>query len=163
MFSTTVNSPQNFQFKTELVSAASQHKFFFTIYPIYSLRRAPAVVCLLTLFCIFLTLLQLGFTHFLTILDKAVAVCSHTAQYTCNKVISVGVPELFIIVIISAHCAATAACQLLFFMCIDFMPKESHLLLLFNKMTITILPYIYINPLSSNTLKILYEIVFPWI
>lgn len=105
-------------------------------------------------------LLQLGFTHFLTILDKAVAVCSNTAHYTCDTVVSVGVPELFIIVIVSAHCAVTAGCQLLFFMCIDFMPKERHLVLLFNKMTIIILPYIYINPLSSKSFKILYDYFF---
>lgn len=159
-FSTTVKSQINIQFKKELVSAANQHKFCFTSYPIYSLRRAPAIVCLLALFCIFLTLLQLPFAHFLTILDKAVAVCSHTTQHTCNTVVSVGVPELFIIVIISAHCTVTAGCQLLFFTCIDSMPKERHLLMLFNKMTIIILPYIYINPFHLRVLKYFMKILF---
>lgn len=104
MFSAAAKSQMNIQFKKELLSAANQHKFCFTIYPIYSPRGAPAVACLLALFCIFLMLSLLGFANLLTILNKAVAVCSHTAQYTCNTVVSVGVPELFIIVIISAQC-----------------------------------------------------------
>lgn len=100
MFNATANSQMNIQYKKELLSADEQHKFCFTIYPIYSLREAPVAVCLLTSFCIFLTLLQLGFANLLTTLDKAIAVCSHTAQHTCSTVVSVGAPELFIIVIV---------------------------------------------------------------
>lgn len=66
VFSAPVKSQINFQLKKELLSAANQHKFCFNIHPIYPLRRPPAVVCLFTLFCIFLMLLQFGFTHFLT-------------------------------------------------------------------------------------------------
>lgn len=66
VFSATVKSQINFQFKKELVSTANQHKFCFNIHSIYSIRAAPAVIYLFILFCIFLTLLQFVFTHVLT-------------------------------------------------------------------------------------------------
>lgn len=154
--------PNNIQFKKELVSAANQHKFCFTMYPIYSLRRAQAVVCLLTLFCIFLILLQLGFT------------CLYPSPWRCCRVFTsctVHVQHSGILLVFQS-CSLLSAPQHMvvllqpanyFIMSIDFMPKERQVLLLLNKMTIIMLPYIYINPLLSKSLKILYEIFFSWI
>lgn len=162
VFSATVKIPNNIQFKKELVSAASQNKFCFTMYPIYSLRRAPAVARCSLYFVFFLHSYSLVLLVFTT-LNEAVAGCSHPTLCTWSTVVSVGVPELFITVSISAHGDPTTGCQLLFFMCIDFMLKERQVLLLFNKITIIILPYIYINPLLSKSLKIFYGFFFPWI
>lgn len=88
--------PNNIQFKKELVSAANQHQFCFTMYPIYSLRRAPGVVCCTLCLVFFLTLLQLWFFVFST-LEEAVAGCSHPALCTCSTVAPVGVPGLFLV------------------------------------------------------------------
>lgn len=89
--------PNNIQFKKELVSAANQHKFCFTMYPIYSLRRAPGVVCCSLYFEFFLHCCRLVLLVFPT-LDESVAGCSYPALCTSSTVVPARVPELFIIV-----------------------------------------------------------------
>lgn len=140
--------PNNIQFKKKLVSAANQHKFCFTMYPIYSLRRAPGVVCCSLYLEFFSHCCKLGFTCLyhsgwsccrLHMQHSGSCWCSRTVHYCQHP----------------AHGDLPTGCQLLFLMCIDFMPKQQVLFSL-NKVTIIILPCISINPLLPKSLKIFY-------